>query len=340
MKGFSRFNLGGYTAALMFAIIKTEMAWSSPFMGAQLYSQRYWAAAEHARALRESGQVADAHLIDELSSTPIAIWLGEWSESDGNSVGDCVSSVITAAGDLLPLFVVYMIPHRDRGQYSAGGAGSDDDYLCFIRSVADAASASGAPFILEPDALAHAAMMDDANRTARLRLLQRAHDILVATGCTVYVDVGHARWLPAATAACLLRSIGADHFALNVSNFVGEEETLAYGNAVAFALGPAASFVIDVGRCGTGPAIDGAWCNPSGRALGPPPSPVANGRCDARLWVKVPGESDGDAARGAPAAGQYWPEGALELVRNRVHTPCIPHDERTPHGAPCAQQGL
>lgn len=36
---------------------------------------------------------------------------------------------------------------------------------------------------------------------------------------------------------------------------------------------------------------------------------------DAYLWIKRPGESDGEC-RGGPAAGQWWPEYALGPARN------------------------
>ncbi|GGX86503.1 glycoside hydrolase family 6 protein [Streptomyces hiroshimensis] len=58
-----------------------------------------------------------------------------------------------------------------------------------------------------------------------------------------------------------------------------------------------------------------SWCNPPGRALGTPPTTATgNPRIDAFLWIKRPGESDG-ACRGAPPAGRWWAEYALELAR-------------------------
>ncbi|MER5876786.1 glycoside hydrolase family 6 protein [Streptomyces sp. NPDC001910] len=53
-----------------------------------------------------------------------------------------------------------------------------------------------------------------------------------------------------------------------------------------------------------------------------PPSPRRRGRrppgaepaLDAYLWIKRPGESDGEC-EGGPAAGQWWPEYALEPAR-------------------------
>ena len=96
-------------------------------------------------------------------------------------------------------------------------------------------------------------------------------------------------------------------------------ESIRYGSALSRLLG-GAHFVIDTGRNGNGPAgndVEGLdWCNPPGRALGRDPTTDTGQRLvDAYLWVKEPGESDG-TCRGAPPAGQWWPQYALELVRN------------------------
>lgn len=99
-------------------------------------------------------------------------------------------------------------------------------------------------------------------------------------------------------------------------------------------------FVIDTSRNGQGPwpgisghpASDSTtqdWCNPPDRGLGL--QPTANtglSLVDAYLWIKIPGESDGqcyrwtqgptDPVRGIedPPAGQWFPDMALELVHN------------------------
>jgi endoglucanase len=100
-------------------------------------------------------------------------------------------------------------------------------------------------------------------------------------------------------------------------------------------------FVVDTSRNGLGPWQPPAgaypdpqdWCNPPGRGLGARPttdtgSPLAA----ALLWVKIPGESDGQCNRGVPgsttdpewggstdpAAGDWFDEMALQLTRNAV----------------------
>ena len=96
-------------------------------------------------------------------------------------------------------------------------------------------------------------------------------------------------------------------------------------------------FVIDTSRNGQGPwtppegvypdAQD--WCNPPGRGLGlRPTTDTGNPLVDAYLWVKIPGESDGECTRGLgpsgtvdpewgvvdPGAGQWFRQQAAELI--------------------------
>jgi endoglucanase len=103
------------------------------------------------------------------------------------------------------------------------------------------------------------------------------------------------------------------------------------------AVQPTTHFVIDTSRNGRGPwdpatsdnvysdAED--WCNPPGRGLGiTPTTETGNPLIDAYLWIKVPGESDGQCYRGTggpqdpergmvdPAAGQWFPAQAHELI--------------------------
>ena len=101
-------------------------------------------------------------------------------------------------------------------------------------------------------------------------------------------------------------------------------------------------FVIDTSRNGQGrwvpPAIPPGsfgsdpqdWCNPPDRGVGlRPNADTGVALLDAYLWIKIPGESDGqcnrwdapgspDPVRGVmdPPAGQWFPDMALELAHN------------------------
>ena len=99
--------------------------------------------------------------------------------------------------------------------------------------------------------------------------------------------------------------------------------------------------MLDTSRNGQGPwsgpdaAYPGApadadpqvWCNPPERGLGArPTTSTGDALIDAYLWIKVPGESDGQCYRGTggpldpergiedPAAGQWFVEQAHELI--------------------------
>jgi endoglucanase len=102
---------------------------------------------------------------------------------------------------------------------------------------------------------------------------------------------------------------------------------------------PTAHYVIDTSRNGQGPWTPPAgvypdpqdWCNPPGRGLGPrPTTATGDPLIDAYLWVKTPGESDGECTRGLgpagttvdpewgvvdPGAGDWFPQQALQLVQ-------------------------
>jgi len=96
-------------------------------------------------------------------------------------------------------------------------------------------------------------------------------------------------------------------------------------------------FVVDTSRNGTGPwdtstsGLSGDpenWCNPPGAGIGPAPEvdPLASDPLvDAYLWIKVPGESDGQCRGSAtgndpewgvpsPAAGAWFPQQAAQLI--------------------------
>ena len=99
-----------------------------------------------------------------------------------------------------------------------------------------------------------------------------------------------------------------------------------------------AHFVIDTSRNGRGPWVPATtypdpqvWCNPPARGLGYlPTSDTGHELADAFLWIKVPGESDGECSRGLtnnggvdpawgrvdPSAGAWFPEQALDLIKN------------------------
>jgi endoglucanase len=104
----------------------------------------------------------------------------------------------------------------------------------------------------------------------------------------------------------------ADGFSLNVSNYIANAASIAYGERLSRLLG-GKHFIIDTSRNGLGTAT--TWCNARGQALGVTPTTnTGHPLVDAFLWIKVPGESDGTCG-GGPRAGSWWNEIAVELSR-------------------------
>jgi endoglucanase len=269
-----------------------------PLPGAALYVDPHSQAQAYA--------AGDA-LVAKIAGQPQAFWFGDWSGDVQSAVGAVVSAA--AAAGRVPALVAYDIPQRDCGSFSSGGATSADAYRAWVRAFAAGISGRRAIVVLEPDSLAGIDCLSATDRATRLSLLADATRVLSAQANTyVYLDGGHDAWQPAATIASRLQQAGvadAQGFSLNVSNFRAQTGLVTYGQQVASAIG-VAHFVIDTSRNGLGPAPDGAWCNPSGRALGAKPGTPSDYRVDWDLWVKRPGESDG-ACNGGPAAGVFWP---------------------------------
>jgi endoglucanase len=101
-----------------------------------------------------------------------------------------------------------------------------------------------------------------------------------------------------------------------------------------------AHFVVDSSRNGQGPWTTTTpypdkqdWCNPPGRGLGlRPTADTGEALVDAFVWIKTPGQSDGQCNRGIagrttdpewgamtdPAAGAWFPQQALQLAQLAV----------------------
>ncbi|MFD7878703.1 glycoside hydrolase family 6 protein [Streptomyces sp. NPDC059766] len=277
-------------------------------------------AARQLASYARAGRTDEAGQIRKIAEQPTGEWIGpENPEQEARGFTEAAERVGRTA-----LLVLYDIPHRDCGQYSQGGAGDGDTYRAWIDGVARGIGDRPSTVVLEPDALLH--LVDGCTpedfHAERYDLLRGAVDRLKSLKNTkVYLDAGNAGWGHPGQVADALRRAGvdqADGFAVNVSNFYSTKDSLAYGRDLSAKVG-GKHFVVDTSRNGNGPYTQGdpdeRWCNPPGRALGTPPTTrTADALADAYLWVKRPGESDGEC-KGGPKAGQWWPKYALDLAR-------------------------
>lgn len=286
------------------------------------------AAAEH--QYQVAGNTADAMLISRLADQPGASWLGSGTPA---SVEREVRGIIRTAAGRTPVLVAYDIPDRDCGGYSGGGAADAASYKAWIAGMARGLGQASAIVVLEPDAIPQTlpqggcSAFDSAGaQDGRYQELSDGVDALTGDAhAHVYLDAGNKGWITDVPAlATALRKAGiarAAGFSLNVSSFYYTDDSVTYGNSVSDQV-DGAHFVIDTSRDGNGPYTPPAGdtapaqCNPPDRKLGEDPTTdTGQARVDAYLWIKILGESDG-TCRGGPTAGQWFPQYALDLVRN------------------------
>ncbi|MEV8590618.1 glycoside hydrolase family 6 protein [Streptomyces sp. NPDC051180] len=277
-------------------------------------------AARQVRQYEAQGRTEDARILRRIAERPVA----DWPAGD-DPVPEITRTVRGAsAADRTAVFVAYNIPHRDCGAYSAGGAHDGRAYREWVDAFATAIGDASAVVVLEPDAVPH--VVDGCTPSQyhgeRYELLAGAVARLKRQPRTrVYLDAGNPAWIddPGKLVEPLRRAgvAHADGFSLNVSNFQRDDVVRHFGATLSGLLG-GAHFTVDTSRNGDGPLPGGradAWCNPPGRALGVPPTDrTGDPLVDAYLWIKRPGDSDGQC-RGGPAAGTWWPDYALGLAR-------------------------
>jgi endoglucanase len=305
-----------YNSAQTSVIQSPVLPPSNPLAGKNLYFDSNSSAQQTINQL-QSYDPYDATLLKKIASQPQAVWLGNWLSTADTA--KTIQSALAAAKSqgAIATFVLYNIPQRDCGSFSAGGANNPAGYQSWVAMVASAIGSNQAIIILEPDALADITCLSQADQATRLSLLSSAVSTLKLNSNTVlYIDAGHPNWIASDTMSALLKAAGiarADGFSLNVSNYESTADNISYGTDLSQKTGNK-HFVVDTSRNGNG--SDGEWCNASGRALGSSPTTsTGQSLLDAFLWIKHPGESDG-YCNGGPGAGVWWTSYAINLAKN------------------------
>ncbi|MDT0166663.1 glycoside hydrolase family 6 protein [Actinotalea sp. AC32] len=212
--------------------------------GTTLYVDPDSTTAQAAAGLTGQAQ-ADALALAEI---PTAVWFTGGSPSEvRREVRDLVRDA-DKAGDV-PVLVAYNLPFRDCSQYSAGGAGSAEEYRRWVRALAQGIGNRDAVVVLEPDGLGiipwyttvegvqewcQPAEADPATAAdERFAMLRYAVDVLGQNARTaVYLDGTHSGWLNVGDITDRLLKAGvqdADGFYLNASNYQYTANLVHYG---------------------------------------------------------------------------------------------------------------
>ena len=257
--------------------------------------------------------------VAKIFEQPVAFWYGaKRGKNAYKNLSKSLKRLLKRTAPKLPYFVIYNLPNRDLGHYSKGGAKDATDYLLFLQQFCEGIKGHKPIIIFEPDALPHTTLMESNQSEHRKNLIMSGLEILTEESeAYVYADIGHSNWLDPQSAHNLLNDVwnkGVRGFSVNVSNYRSTEESMKWADKIC-EYNEQYRYVIDTSRNGNGPHGND-WCNPPGRALGYSPTcDTGNDLCDAFLWIKIPGESDGKG-NGGPRAGRFWGEMGTELVKN------------------------
>ncbi len=241
--------------------------------------------------------------LEKVAMNPSAFWIGGAPEVAG--------SIARRAAGAYPVLVLARLAH---GECPGRGAepAPDSEYAAWLQALLDSLEGRPAALVVEPGVLYSSCPTDMRPLIAEAVARISEHPELA-----VYLDGGRAVWDESEIAPVLERAnvAAATGFAVNIGDFETTRDSIAYGRELSARLG-GKPFVVDTSRNGRGPAS--SRCNPPGAGLGERPT-TATGEASvhALLWIKAPGESDGECGQcaGIPL-GQFCSNYALELARN------------------------
>ncbi|GIZ14097.1 glycoside hydrolase family 6 protein [Capnocytophaga catalasegens] len=276
----------------------------------------------------------------QIAATPCGDWFDGVtpnSEKSDNRLKNYIDNAEKA--QKTPIVVVYGIPNRDCGSFSAGGHKNATDYKAWINRVSNIIGQRRAVVIIEPDAINYCGLKpNDPKRIERAELLTYAGKTISERNknAVTYIHAGSSGLRVNDVANTIIES-GVKYmrgFATNVSGVRGTKEEQEWAEKLVQRLGELGisgkHYVIDTGRSGIhapknpNPNATYNSCNNFAAALGPRSTKNTTGtHADAYLWINGGGGSDGACGMGAPAAGQPYPEYARALVNNAIRVGSI-----------------
>uniref|UniRef100_A0AAV1TND3 Glucanase n=1 Tax=Peronospora matthiolae TaxID=2874970 RepID=A0AAV1TND3_9STRA len=258
--------------------------------------------------------------IEMLENYAIASWFTDRQTPQERS--DLMKGLLSQCSEDKRLsIVVYGIPNKDcaAGLSSGGSVTSASDYQAFLKELTDAVGDRKVLYVVEPDALG--LLAQDGGCGANAGYLENLK-VAVSTLSTnanaeLYIDIGY--WMLAnghstgKVASAMKEIAGSGRVkgvTINTSNYRSNDECATYCSNFQTAVGSSdMTCIIDTSRNYNGsPTSD--WCNVPMAGIGKPPtSETGVSNLDYFMWIKPPGESDGECATGGTSAGSFYLDG-------------------------------
>jgi len=296
----------------------------NPFSEAPLYVADPSSMVSQPVVVNYARQNPAADWAKKLAGQPQSYWVS--SKRDTEGFAEWLAQVDQKGG--LPQVVLYRIPNRDCGNFSAAGKDALDErrYNELISRIIEEAGKRKMVIYYEVDAISGKCFT-----SGRAEQIRKQSARLSKAGYAVYLDAGAPRTLSVDEISERLEEAGVRQtrgFFVNASSFFTDAESRQFGDEIVRRLkddhGLEMHYVVDSSRNGQGrPSEEWRrehpntwWCNPPGVGLGVVPGVVDDDYQDAFAWIKTPGRSDGTCDRQNPPAGTFWPEYAAGLVAN------------------------
>ncbi|CAI5729282.1 unnamed protein product [Hyaloperonospora brassicae] len=258
--------------------------------------------------------------IETLEDYAIASWFTDRQTSQERL--DLMTGLLSQCSvDKRLSIVVYGIPNKDcaAGLSSGGSVTSASDYQAFLKELTDAVGDRKVLYVVEPDALGLLTQDGGCGANAGyLENLKVAVSTLSANAnAELYVDIGY--WMLANEHSAGKVASGMKEIAgsgrvkgvtINTSNYRSNDECSTYCSNFQTAMGSSdMTCIVDTSRNYNGsPTSD--WCNVPIAGIGKPPtSETGVSNLDYFMWIKPPGESDGECTTGGSSAGSFYLEG-------------------------------
>ena len=293
-------------------------------------------------ATRWAADHPNARWLRPITTAPQARWLNSFQDLD--TLPGYLRA--TRSQHTLPVLVAYAIPNRGCSNFTEGLPYGDydrarprpDSYHAFATRLVQELGDTKAVVVMEPDAVP-----GDCFDAARATTIKGAVTQLTEAGQHVYIDAGHPDWLKSGPTAQRLLQSGverAEGVSLNVSNRYPTQAVADFGEELSALIG-GRDYLVDTSRNGA-PAtmanLANDWCNRPNQGLGEQrtgsPDPQRYPHLAAELWIKHPGESDGNSrifptvnCHGETAApGLFSPKQARALIVNAPGLPAATRD--------------
>jgi endoglucanase len=304
---------------------------SDPLLGAQAYVDPDNFAAVQARKWQHSRPRA-SRMMEVIGDQPWVQRFGHGIANPAVPVSQYLERSQAEEPGSVPEMSTYWlvdanIIHPQCHHYSDSPA-RQKSFHNWVENLAQGVGDYRAVLFFEVDSLITVGCLSHHGLQVRLAELRDALSILSKVPrLVVYLDAGAADAAPAPQMARLLREAGDSQiqgFFLNATHFDWTTKEIRYGEEISRMTG-GKHFVVSTSENGRGPLVprdrakngNEILCNPPGRGLGPKPTfDTGYKNVDAFAWVGNPGKSGGTCRPGAPPVGYFWPQFALQLVRD------------------------